>query len=180
MAIAEPLIFHRRNLPVTEGYIEIRERRGAKVITVIEFLSPTNKTGGTGQQKYLEKQQQVLESDSSLVEIDLVRSEQHVLALPEGEIPKDCHSEYLACISPGWLHERLELYRLALRERLPILPIPLRNNERRVNLNLQEIIHEVYLKGAYDDIDYSAEPEPPLSPLDAAWAVELLKRAGKR
>src|SRR3989441_1511422 len=38
--VAEPLGFELSNPPVTEGYIEIRERGGGKVITVIEFLSP--------------------------------------------------------------------------------------------------------------------------------------------
>src|SRR6266540_1382057 len=41
-AVAEPLVFELSNPLVTEGYIEIRERGGGQVITVIEFLSPAN------------------------------------------------------------------------------------------------------------------------------------------
>jgi uncharacterized protein DUF4058 len=55
-AVAEPEIFGVLDEPVTEGYLEIRERAGGKVITGIEFLSLANKLGGVGQQKYLEKQ----------------------------------------------------------------------------------------------------------------------------
>src|SRR6266540_2799371 len=108
-AIAEPLVFEVLNEPVTEGYIEIRERTGGKVVTVIEFLSPANKSGGTGQEKYLEKQAEILASNASLVEIDLVRAGQRVLALPPHDIPPKHRQDYLACISPAWKASRREL-----------------------------------------------------------------------
>src|SRR5262245_54953554 len=57
--VAEPEVFEVLDEEITEGYLEIRERDGGKLITVIEFLSPANKSGGEGQRKYLEKQQQV-------------------------------------------------------------------------------------------------------------------------
>ena len=56
VAVVEPIVFELHEPLVTEGYIEIRERSGGKVITVIEFLSLANKCGGIGQEKYLEKQ----------------------------------------------------------------------------------------------------------------------------
>src|SRR5204863_10035539 len=109
-AVAEPLVFELSNSRVTEGYIAIRERGGGKVVTVIEFLSPANKSGGTGQQKYLEKQAEVLLSDASLVEIDLVRVGRRVLALRADDIPSQNRGEYLVCISPGWRRQRRGLY----------------------------------------------------------------------
>src|ERR1051325_10819994 len=60
IAVAEPLGFEVHNDPVTEGYLEIRQRDGGKLITVVEFLSPANKLGGVGQEKYLEKQGELL------------------------------------------------------------------------------------------------------------------------
>jgi len=56
VAVAEPLLFLLEDEAVTEGYIEIRERGGGKVITVIELLSPAKKAGGEGQKLYLQKQ----------------------------------------------------------------------------------------------------------------------------
>src|SRR5437867_3551408 len=94
-AVAEPLVFEVHTEPVTEGYLEIRQRDGGKVITVIEFLSPANKLGGVGQQQYADKQEEVLRSDASLVEIDLVRRGHRVLALPEYDIPLKNRSDYL-------------------------------------------------------------------------------------
>src|SRR6267143_5233543 len=44
VAVANPLVFEVSNPEITEGYIEIFDR-GVKLITVIEFLSPSNKRG---------------------------------------------------------------------------------------------------------------------------------------
>jgi hypothetical protein len=180
LAIAEPVVFELHNLDVTESYIAIIDRAGGKVVTVIEFLSPTNKTGGVGQEKYLEKQAEVLRADASLAEVDLVRAGQRVLALPHYEIPVQHRGDYLACISPGWKRNRRELYPMPLRQRLPILPIPLRQHETRVNLDLQALVDQAYTTGRYDRLDYGAELDPPLPAEDAAWAEALLKTAGKR
>jgi hypothetical protein len=180
LAVAEPVVFELHDLEITEGYIKILDRAGGKVVTVIEFLSPTNKSGGAGQTKYLEKQAEVLCSDASLVEIDLVRTGQRVLALPHYEIPNEHRGDYLGCISPGWKRNRRELYPMPLRQRLPILPVPLRQQESRVNLDLQGLVDQAYTSGRNDRLDYGAELEPPLSAEDAAWADALLKAAGKR
>ncbi len=174
VALAEPIIFEVPDLPISEGYITISQRGGGKVITVIEFLSPANKRPGAGQEKYLEKQQEVLQSEASLVEIDLVRAGQRVLALPSREIPVRHCNDYLACISPGWKRGRRELYPLPLRQRLPLLPIPLRQTDAPVQLDLQALVDQVYAAGRYDDLDYHVELEPPLSAEDAAWVQRLL------
>lgn len=179
MGVAEPLIFEVPSIPVTEGYIEIRERSGARVITVIEFLSPANKTGGEGRAKYLEKQREVLRSDVSLVEIDLVRPGERVLALPAADIPVEYRRDYLACVSPGWKRDRRELYPMPLRKRLPVLPIPLRRNEAPVNLDLQALIDQVYAAGRYDDLDYRSNLETGGTAEEAEWIAKLLQAAGK-
>ena len=178
--IAEPIVFELLELPITEGYIVIRERGGGRVITVIEFLSPANKRGGAGQEKYLEKQKEVLQSDASLVEIDLMRAGQRVLALPLHEIPVQHRTDNLACISPGWKSSRRELYPLPLRQRLSVLPIPLRERDKTVPLDLQALVDQAYAAGRYEDLDYRARLEPPLSAEDSAWAQQLLTAAARR
>jgi hypothetical protein len=180
-AVAEPeVVCEVLEEPITEGYLEIRERRGGRVITVVEFLSPANKMGGIGQQKYLEKQEQVLHSDASLVEIDLVRAGQRVLAIPSDQVPEADQNECLACVSPGWQRNRRELYILRLRQRLPVLPIPLRQGEQALPLDLQSLVDQAYAAGRYEDTDYQRELEPKLTPEQSAWAAELLKKAGLR
>src|SRR5438309_1293272 len=69
---------------IRQGYLEIREVSGGRVVTVIEVVSPANKAAGSRvHQTYLRKQADVLASDANLVEIDLLRRGTHVLAVPE-------------------------------------------------------------------------------------------------
>jgi hypothetical protein len=75
---------------------------------------------------------------------------------------------------------RREAYRVSLRERLPVIPIRLRPTDQDALLDIQLLIDQSYENGAYEDIDYRAEPLPPLDADDAAWADALLKRAGRR
>jgi hypothetical protein len=180
VAVAEPVVFEVQEPLVTESYISIQEPKGGKVITVIEFLSIANKSGGVGEAKYLEEQAEVLRSDASLVELDLVRAGRRVLALPHYEIPAEYRGDYLACISPGWKRNRRELYPMPLRQRLPILPIPLRPDESRVQLDLQSLVDQAYRAGRYDRLNYREALETPLPPEDAAWVEALLKAAGRR
>lgn len=179
-AVAEPMVFLLEDEAVTEGYIEIRERGGGKVITVIEFLSPANKAGGEGQKLYLQKQRELLHSDTNLVEIDLVRSGQRVIAFPEHRIPPPHRRDSLVCVRCAWSERGRALYALPLRERLPAIPIPLRQSDRPVPLDLQALLDQCYRNGRYDDIDYAEPPIPALDAEDAAWAEALLKAAGKR
>jgi Protein of unknown function (DUF4058) len=67
-----------------------------------------------------------------------------------------------------------------LRERLPVIRVPLRESDADVPLDLQALIAHVYRHGRYDDIDYAVPPVPPLDGTDAVWADELLRSAGKR
>ncbi|MBN1443340.1 MAG: DUF4058 family protein [Planctomycetes bacterium] len=83
-------------------------------------------------------------------------------------------------IRRGWRPSAVEVYRAPLRERLPVIPVPLREKEPGVPLDLQAILDHCYSRGAYDDIDYAAAPDPPLSEADAEWADALLKEKGLR
>ena len=177
--LAEPMVFVLEGEAVTEGFIEIRERGGGKVITVIEVLSPANKAGGEGQKLYLQKQRDILHSDSNLVEIDLLRSGQRVMAFPEHRILPERRRDYFVCVRCAWSGHQRELYGLPLRERLPTISIPLRQSDQPARLDLQSLLDQCYHNGRYDDIDYAVAPEPPLSGDDAAWAQALLKGAGK-
>lgn len=53
--------------------LEIRDRRNRRVITVIELLSPSNKTPGPDRNDYLRKRRELLRSPTHFVEIDLRR-----------------------------------------------------------------------------------------------------------
>ncbi|MBI3944402.1 MAG: DUF4058 family protein [Armatimonadetes bacterium] len=69
---------------VREVFVQILPAGDAsRVITVVDVLSPSNKTpGNPGVDLYLQKQTDVLRSETHLVEIDLLRSGEHTVAVP--------------------------------------------------------------------------------------------------
>lgn len=180
VAVAESRVFTFEDDEITEGFIEIREANGGKLVTVIEFLSPANKAGGNGTDKYLEKQTEVMHSETSLVEIDFIRGGKRILAMSGMPVPHEWRNDGLALVRNGWDGPQFELFRFPLRRSLDHLPIPLRRHEFPIYLDLQAIHDECYRKGRYDRLDYSEPPDPPLSGDDEAWVNELLIAAGKR
>src|SRR5208337_4659432 len=54
-------------------FLEIRDRVGRELITVVELLSPSNKRPGDDREQYLTKRRELLRSRAHLVEIDLLR-----------------------------------------------------------------------------------------------------------
>jgi hypothetical protein len=64
-----------------EPFIEIIHAAGGEVVTVIEVLSPANKTSGEGHRLYHRKQQEILNSAAHLIEIDLLAVGLHAVAI---------------------------------------------------------------------------------------------------
>src|SRR5262245_49327381 len=56
--------------PIPHTWIEIRDTEQRRLVTTIEFLSPTNKHGD-GRAEYLRRRWTILKSDVHLLEIDL-------------------------------------------------------------------------------------------------------------
>jgi len=179
--VAEPLIIHTEGEPATEGFIEIIDvGSGNRVVSAIELLSNSNKEPGDGQDQYRKKQREYLQGGVSLVEIDLLRSGRRRLAVPPLLVPPSHRTVYQVCVTRGWRPHSHEVYRAALREPLPTIRVPLRQTDPDVPLNLQALIDRCYHNGRYDDINYRADPFPPLAPEDAAWAAQWLSEKGLR
>lgn len=174
--------------PVRHHFVEIRDAsRGHKLVTLIEILSPSNKRPGPDRDAYRAKQDEVLASDASLIEIDLLRGGDHVLPdlnlsafVAQIEPPPD----YLVLVSRAWKRAAggvgYEVFPCGLREWLPCLPVPLKEGEDPVPLDLQFVANRAYAGGPYlrGAVDYAKPPDPPLAPQDAPWAEELLRARG--
>jgi hypothetical protein len=65
---------------------------------------------------------------------------------------------------------------IGLRERLPVIPVPLKSPDDDAQLDLQEVLHHVYDASGYEDYIYSGAPDPPLLPDDQAWAESVISR----
>jgi hypothetical protein len=180
-AVAEPLLIELEAEPVRENYLEIIDSEsGNRVVTVIEFLSPSNKSPGPNREQYLRKQQEVCSSDANLVEIDLNRFGTHTLAFPLGFLKPHIRTGYMACVRRPTRH-KAEVYPMPLWERLPTVKIPLRPGDADVPLDLQVLVDQCYRNGGYEGtLNYAVDPDPPLSGADKEWADEHLHDKGLR
>ena len=154
-----------------ETYLVIREIESMEIVTVIETLSPSNKRpGGDGRKQYLEKREEVLQSTSHLVELDLLRGGVRLPTI--GPLPR---GDYYAIVSRRGRRPRAKLYAWSLRDSLPPIPIPLKGNDPEVSLDLAAAFATVYDRARYDlTLDYRQPLDPPLSDADAVWAGELI------
>jgi hypothetical protein len=168
-------------LEIHESYIKILDlRAGQQIVTVIEVVSPTNKYAGKGRKSYLKKQREVLGSTTHLVEIDLLRTGPHVLAIPEAIPRSRGHYDSLISINRAIQpRRRFQFYAQTLREKLPVIRIPLRDNDEYVQLDIQVLMGRTYDAGAFDaQIRYDRPCRPPLDADDQAWADEQIRAAG--
>jgi len=154
------------------------DRRGTgEVVTVIEVLSPANKTPGEGHNLYRRKQQLVLDSPVHLVEIDLLAAGLPTVAIPEESLVELPSHRYLVSVRRASDRYRAEVYPVPL----PRLGIPLREPDPDVVLDLPAVLTQCYDNGGYADlVDYRQPPPGKLSAEEAAWLDGLLKWKGLR
>jgi hypothetical protein len=158
-------------LPTTDveryGWLEIRDRRDRKLITVIEILSPTNKSGAD-RDEYLWKRAGILASQTHLVEIDLRRGGQR----PTPPLPPPC--DYYVLVSRAQDRPEMGFWPIGLRESLPVIPVPLAPPDPDALVDLQVILNQVYDACGFGGYVYTGNPEPPLREDDAAWARQFV------
>lgn len=148
-----------------QSFIEIRDRQGRGLVTVVELLSPTNKRPGPDREQYLAKRRQLLASGAHLVEIDLLRGYPR---LPLEGLP-GC--DYYVMVSRAEERPRAGLWPLSLRNPLPTVPIPLRSPDPDASLGLQQLMDRIYDAAGYRYYIYAGAPQPLLRPEDAAWCA---------
>jgi hypothetical protein len=177
-AVCEPVVLDLIDEPSVERHIEIREVDGDRVVTVIEFLSPWNKADRAGRDEYMRKRQQYFASDTNLVEVDLVRAGDWVPMVAPHRVPEEHQTTYRVSVKRAG-DRKLELYPIALTQRLPAVHVPLRQDESDAKLDVQQLVDQVYQNGRYDRTDYSKPCDPPLDLAEERWAAEVLRSAGR-
>ncbi|HUF61893.1 MAG TPA: DUF4058 family protein [Verrucomicrobiales bacterium] len=171
--LAEPEIVPLE--PDVERWVEIRTR-GGELVTVIELLSPTNKSDGAA--IYRSKQDDIIRAGVNLVEIDLLRAGKPVLRVEPAKLRPREECCYRVCVSRAARAGLAEVYDMPLRQRLPAFRVPLRAADQDIVLDLQPLIDRCYQFGAYWQCDYASPPGEPWIDLDARWAGEMLVAAG--
>ena len=101
-------------------WLELRDRDGMALVTLIELLSPANKRPGRDRRQYERKRLRVIDAGVNFVELDLLRRGPR---LPLTGLPP---CDYYALVSRPDEWPDAGLWPLALRDPLATIPIPLR------------------------------------------------------
>lgn len=166
-------------------FVEVRDasRRHA-LITLIEIVSPANKLRGPDRRAYETKQQEIFDSETSLIELDLLRAGEPIVGgapLAEFAAQLDPPPDYLAVVNRAWQRGAeldFQVFPIRLEDSLPCIPVPLRKEETEVPLDLQYAFDQAYDSGPYarGAVDYGLPPVPPVAPERRQWLAECLQR----
>ena len=162
---------------VRQPYILIRDRASRQVVTIIELLSPINKTpvlvsgaAPTARAEFLQKRRETMSSTTHWLEIDLLRA---------GERPPEVRGAnyYYALLKRTGAREA-EVGPMGLRDPLPTIAVPLPAGQPDVPLDLQAAIEALFERYRYAELlNYSGPPPAPgISLGDASWVAQLVRR----
>lgn len=160
----------------SEEFIEIRNRTDGKLVTLLEVVSPANKTTPAGRQAYLDARQLAVAQKAGIVEIDLVMQGKPTLTYSRDGLPE---YDYAVTVTRTNAPDRYEIYTATLQKRLPKFKLPLAADDRDALLDLQAAFARAYDLGTFaNQINYKGPPHPdvPFTPEYRQWAEELLKQ----
>lgn len=159
-----PLTVPLPNLEVRLVSIEVRDADFNQLVTSIEILSPINKRE-PGLTQYLHKRSRLHRAGVHVLEIDLLRRGARTLS--HSRLPNVPYRVSLIRAHSDFA----EVWPVRLQDRLPTVPIPLRDPDPDVLLALSPALAAIYDEAAYElSVDYSQPPPAPtLAAEDAAW-----------
>jgi hypothetical protein len=159
---------------VRDRWVEIRHKPDDELVTVIEVLSPTNKTGD-GYGDYRAKRAAVLRQRVNLVELDLLLGGRRVER--SEDLPVD---DYYAVVARAHRRVEREVYAWNVRRPLPTIAVPLKPPDADVPLDIAASFATAYERGRYARrLRYSAPPSAPLNEADRDWARGLIASASR-
>jgi len=176
VAVLEPTVLPQpRFLKVRQLFLHVLEAESREIVTVIELLSPTNKTPGE-RNDYLAKRDHLLDVGVNLLEIDLLRGGRRIPtseALPSGD--------YYAFLSRASRRTEVSVFSWTIRDRLPTLPVPLREDDPDAAADLQAAFERTFDEGGFGYRLRYGQPLMPTPPAPTAeWIDERLRIYARR
>ena len=159
----------------TEEFIEVRTRTDGRLVTLVEVVSPANKTTPTGRAAYLDKRRDTLAQRAGVVEIDLVLQGKPTLNYSREGLPE---YDFAVTVTRATAPDRYEIYTSTMQKRLPKFKVPLAPDDRDALLDLQAAFNRAYDLGNFGaQIDYKGSPPPDvaLSCANAEFLDQSLK-----
>jgi Protein of unknown function (DUF4058) len=157
-----------------EDLVEVRQRSDGRLVTLLEVVSPCNKTTTAGREAYLEKRREGRNANANLVEIDLVLQGSPTLEYSRDGLPD---WDYAVTVTRSSQPERFEIYTATLQKRLPRFRLPLAADDRDTVLDLHTAFTRCYDQGGFAaQIDYKRDPATPLADEDRRWLDDVLKQ----
>jgi hypothetical protein len=152
------------DIEVRLATVEIRDTAHNRLVTSIEILFPVNKRE-PGLSKYRDKRRQLHAANVHILEIDLLRRGQCPLAHPR--IPQSAYRITLIRATARCA----DIWSLRLQDALPVVPVPLRQPDGDLPLDLATAFTTIYDRAAHDlSLNYDAPPPPPpLSAEEHTW-----------
>lgn len=174
--IAAPAVELPSVLEAPQLSVEIRDVAQRRLVTVIELLSPANKHGD-GAREYRDRRTELLRTQVHLLEVDLLRGGTRI---PLGGEPPP--APYYVYLSRRERRPFTQVWPIGLRERLPVVPVPLLPPDPDVPLDLQAAVTACFDLVGYERLLAYTDPPPPppLDVEDAAWVAATLRTAGSR
>lgn len=158
----------------SEPFLEIRTRSDNKLATLIDVVSPANKTTVDGRNAYLNVRRAALRQGANAVEVDLILDGQPTLDYSRDGLPV---WDYAVTVTRTSAPDRHEIYTSTLQKPLPRFRLPLGSETRDVLVDLQATFTKAFDAGRLDTrIDYTQDPAAPLADDDRMWLRDLLKR----
>jgi hypothetical protein len=160
-----------------EEFIELRERKDSRLVTLVEVISPANKTIESGRQAYLDKRRESLAGKANLVEIDLVLQGQPLQNIAREQIEWD----YCVLVTRAVQPDKSEVYHSTLQKRLPKFKLPLAADDRYNVIDLQPVFLRCFEQGNFAaQIDYQRDPPTRLDANNRRWIDDMLRSQHRR
>ena len=162
----------------TQRWLEIRDVDN-NLVTVIELLSPSNKTLQASANLAM-RHEQLIRAGVNVVEIDLIRGGFRTLPDRLSAELRESGSQTMSLIIVGkaLCPDERHVYYCPLRDRLPTFAVPLRATDAPVPLDLQPLIDRCYQTGRYWQPSQRPLPPPSLAADEQAWVDQHRVAAG--